>query len=205
MSVARVGGRALFPARFQLVGTMNLCPCGGRGDPRRWVLVLSAEARGVPGQALPRAARPVRPRRSSCRGRGPRSLSAGPAEALRRRCGRGSATRVARLAGQPLRRTRGGGRAPRPRGRAPAAARAAAGPAWPGSRGPIAALAAADAVRPRARRRGLVVPRAAGAGRDRERRSPSARSRGGNHVSPACPLLPESVGNLPVPHTPPRS
>lgn len=22
-----------FPARFQLVGTMNLCPCGGRGDP----------------------------------------------------------------------------------------------------------------------------------------------------------------------------
>ena len=23
----------MFPARFQLVGTMNLCPCGGRGDP----------------------------------------------------------------------------------------------------------------------------------------------------------------------------
>jgi magnesium chelatase family protein len=34
VSVARVGGRALFPARFRLVGTMNLCPCGGRGDPR---------------------------------------------------------------------------------------------------------------------------------------------------------------------------
>jgi magnesium chelatase family protein len=33
VAVARVGGRALFPARFQLVGTMNLCPCGGRGDP----------------------------------------------------------------------------------------------------------------------------------------------------------------------------
>ncbi len=32
IAVARVGGRALFPARFQLVGTMNLCPCGGRGD-----------------------------------------------------------------------------------------------------------------------------------------------------------------------------
>jgi len=31
--VARAEGRALFPARFQLVGTMNLCPCGGRGDP----------------------------------------------------------------------------------------------------------------------------------------------------------------------------
>ncbi|MBD0330588.1 MAG: YifB family Mg chelatase-like AAA ATPase [Thermoleophilia bacterium] len=33
VSIARVGGRSLFPARFQLVGTMNLCPCGGRGDP----------------------------------------------------------------------------------------------------------------------------------------------------------------------------
>jgi magnesium chelatase family protein len=32
--VARVGGRAVFPARFQLVATMNLCPCGARGDPR---------------------------------------------------------------------------------------------------------------------------------------------------------------------------
>ena len=34
VSVARVGGRALFPARFRLVATMNLCPCGGRGDPK---------------------------------------------------------------------------------------------------------------------------------------------------------------------------
>jgi magnesium chelatase family protein len=33
VSIARVGGRLLFPARFQLVGTMNLCPCGARGDP----------------------------------------------------------------------------------------------------------------------------------------------------------------------------
>lgn len=33
VAVARVGGHALFPARFQLVGTMNMCPCGGRGDP----------------------------------------------------------------------------------------------------------------------------------------------------------------------------
>ncbi len=38
-----------------------------------------------------------------------------------------------------------------------------------------------------------------------EHRSPSARGHGGNHVSPVCPLLLESVGNLPVPHTPPRS
>ena len=33
VAVARVGGRAVFPASFQLVATMNLCPCGGRGDP----------------------------------------------------------------------------------------------------------------------------------------------------------------------------
>jgi magnesium chelatase family protein len=33
VSVARVGGHVAFPARFQLVGTMNMCPCGGRGDP----------------------------------------------------------------------------------------------------------------------------------------------------------------------------
>jgi magnesium chelatase family protein len=33
VAVARVGGHALFPARFQLVATMNMCPCGARGDP----------------------------------------------------------------------------------------------------------------------------------------------------------------------------
>src|SRR5215216_5060476 len=33
VSIARVGGRIFFPARFQLVATMNLCPCGARGDP----------------------------------------------------------------------------------------------------------------------------------------------------------------------------
>ena len=33
IAVARVGGHAIFPACFQLVGTMNMCPCGGRGDP----------------------------------------------------------------------------------------------------------------------------------------------------------------------------
>src|SRR6478736_3788145 len=33
VSVARAAGQAVFPARFQLVATMNLCPCGARGDP----------------------------------------------------------------------------------------------------------------------------------------------------------------------------
>jgi magnesium chelatase family protein len=30
--VARAAARAVFPARFQLIAAMNLCPCGGRGD-----------------------------------------------------------------------------------------------------------------------------------------------------------------------------
>jgi magnesium chelatase family protein len=32
VAVARAEGRAIFPARFQLIATMNLCPCGARGD-----------------------------------------------------------------------------------------------------------------------------------------------------------------------------
>jgi magnesium chelatase family protein len=33
VSIARVGMRVTFPARFQLVATMNPCPCGAHGDP----------------------------------------------------------------------------------------------------------------------------------------------------------------------------
>jgi magnesium chelatase family protein len=33
VSISRAAGRVVFPARFMLVATMNLCPCGGRGDP----------------------------------------------------------------------------------------------------------------------------------------------------------------------------
>jgi magnesium chelatase family protein len=33
IAIARAEGQATFPARFQLVATMNLCPCGARGDP----------------------------------------------------------------------------------------------------------------------------------------------------------------------------
>ena len=33
VAVARICGHAVFPARFLLVVTMNLCPCGARGDP----------------------------------------------------------------------------------------------------------------------------------------------------------------------------
>jgi magnesium chelatase family protein len=33
VGVARAEGRAVYPARFQLIATMNLCACGARGDP----------------------------------------------------------------------------------------------------------------------------------------------------------------------------
>jgi magnesium chelatase family protein len=33
VGIARAEGRAVYPARFQLIATMNLCPCGARGDP----------------------------------------------------------------------------------------------------------------------------------------------------------------------------
>ncbi len=33
VAIARAAGRVVFPASFQLVATMNLCPCGARGDP----------------------------------------------------------------------------------------------------------------------------------------------------------------------------
>ncbi len=33
VAIARAAGRAVFPARFQLIATMNPCPCGARGDP----------------------------------------------------------------------------------------------------------------------------------------------------------------------------
>jgi len=32
IAIARAEGRAVFPSRFQLVASMNMCPCGGRGD-----------------------------------------------------------------------------------------------------------------------------------------------------------------------------
>jgi magnesium chelatase family protein len=35
ISVARASGQAIFPARFQLIASMNLCPCGGKADPAK--------------------------------------------------------------------------------------------------------------------------------------------------------------------------
>jgi predicted ATPase with chaperone activity len=46
-------GKIVFPARFRLVASMNLCPCGAQGDPAAEVLVLCSIARArVPRNKL---------------------------------------------------------------------------------------------------------------------------------------------------------
>ncbi len=50
VSVARAGGRATFPATFRLLATMNLCPCGGRGDPRLECTCTAAQITGYRGR-----------------------------------------------------------------------------------------------------------------------------------------------------------
>ena len=162
VSVARVGGRALFPARFQLVGTMNLCPCGGRGDraggcscsPQRLAAFRDKLSRALLDRfdlaiVVPRARA--------------EELSAGPAEAsapVRARVGDARG----RLAGPPLRRTReADALLDRAVERLPLSGRGRARVARVART--VAALAARRRGPPRARRRGLVVPGAAGAGR----------------------------------------
>ena len=87
VAVARVQGQALFPARFQLVATMNPVLPGAATPPR--VLVLAAAARRLPRQALAGAARPLRPRRHRA------AAACGELAAGRPSRPRPSATRVA--------------------------------------------------------------------------------------------------------------
>jgi magnesium chelatase family protein len=54
VSIARAEGRAVFPARFQLVAAMNMCPCGGRGD-RASDCVCSAQKLAAFREKLSRA------------------------------------------------------------------------------------------------------------------------------------------------------
>ena len=63
IAIARVFGRALFPARFLLVGTMNLCPCGARGDPGAECRCSPTRLTAYRERALACAPRPLRPRR----------------------------------------------------------------------------------------------------------------------------------------------
>ena len=61
VTVARVAGRAAFPARFQLVGDDEPVSVRGARRSRRPVRVHAAARSPLPREALARAARPVRP------------------------------------------------------------------------------------------------------------------------------------------------
>ncbi len=161
VSVARVQGLALFPARFQLVATMNLCPCAGRGDPAAECSCspqrLAAFRDKLSRALLDRFDLVVtvpRPRAEE--------LAAGPSESsapVRERVATGRCP-----AGRRAAATDGGGRrAPRESGRTAAALRArprtgcSRGPDRRGARGLRGSA-------PRARGRGARVPLADRAG-----------------------------------------
>ena len=96
-------GRIVFPARFLLVGTMNLCPCGARGRSGRRVLVLAAAALRLPGEALARAPRPLRSRGAPCRAPRARELAAAAARPRRTSRARVGARRLALRGGAAAR------------------------------------------------------------------------------------------------------
>jgi len=104
ISIARVGGKIVFPARFQLVATMNLCPCGARGDPAA-ECTCSAARLAAYRDKLSRAlldrfdlvVTVPRPRA--------RELEGSPGEASEAVRGRVAAARE-RARGEPLRRTK---------------------------------------------------------------------------------------------------
>jgi len=58
VSIARVGRAVVFPARFQLVGAMNPCPCGWDTDPSGRCICPS----GVPERYRARISGPLRDR-----------------------------------------------------------------------------------------------------------------------------------------------
>ena len=70
VSVARVAVRAVFPARFQLIAAMNMCPCGARGDPAARCACSARPHPALPREAVACAPRPLRPRvdRAAARG-----------------------------------------------------------------------------------------------------------------------------------------
>ena len=184
----------------------------------RDVLAHDRAPRADPRHGSPRPGRHLRRRRRSARGGRrddrhhaprvhlPELLDRGPDRARRARLPAralpdDAAQRQDDVGARLRRRARG-------RQRAHAVLERPREPGLPARRGRPRALGRSSA------RRGLR--RGRGAGDDRrashggwqepthEQRPPASRS-WGNHVSPTCPLLPESAGNLPVPHTPPRS
>ena len=132
VSIARVGGRAVFPARFQLVAAMNLCPCGARGDPAvdckcspqrlsayrdklsralldRFDLIVAmprpraAELAAPPGEASDPVRHRVAAARRSTRV-GPSRMDEGGGRAPRSRCGASPALGTGPCAGASRRR-----------------------------------------------------------------------------------------------------
>ncbi len=160
VTIARVAGRAVFPARFQLVATMNLCPCGARGDPAVRCSCTRSESSATARSSPARSSIASIWRSTVPRPRGEELAAprAEPSEAVRERV---LAARR-RLAGPALEPsdeardllTRAVERVPLSgRGRARVARVAAT----------IAALAGADARRSRPARRGALLPAADGA------------------------------------------
>ena len=160
VAVARVGGPCVFPARFQLVGTMNLCPCGARGDPRVECTCSPQRLDRYPREALARAARPLRPRRALPR---PRAVELAARPAKRRQPSASGSPRRASGCRRGARADARGRRSSRPRGRA-----AAALGSGPGARGSGRARRSPRSPAPRgragARGRGALLPAAPGAG-----------------------------------------
>ena len=94
LTIVRVGGRVTFPARFQLVGTMNLCPCGARGVPVPRARARRSGCSGI-ATAVARAARPLRPRAdgaAAARDRAGGAAGGGVGGGRRARCGRAQAS-----------------------------------------------------------------------------------------------------------------
>ena len=159
---ARRRASVVFPARFQLVGDDEPVPVRRARRPGGRVLVLAAAARRVPGQALARAARPLRPRRHGAAAARATSSAAPPGEASDAVRERVVAAREPAARHEPLRRSRGGERAADARGRAAAAVRPRARAGRAGRANDRGARRRRDGRR-RACRRGALVPVADGA------------------------------------------
>ena len=133
-SRAPAGGRSSRPA-FSSSATMNLCPCGARGDPAVECTCSPQRLDALPRQALARAARPLRPRRRACRGRARRRARRGARRGVRAPSGSVSSRRGSGSRAAPLARRAEARRAARRARSSGCRSRGAAGPAWRASRG----------------------------------------------------------------------
>jgi len=192
---AAAGARPSSRARFQLVGTMNMCPCGGRGDPACAVHVLAAAISPRTGTKLfPRALLdrfdlvvPDVPRPRA--GPEPRGGNR-PSRPLRSRHTRSHRPANARTPSTSVERPLRTRRSPRAAGRAAATV-------WPRPRTRRTCRAndrrarSCGRRRGRARRRSTRIPGAVGACRMKE--LAPRRLRGGRPAAPPRPRRPTSA------------